>query len=577
MIETSPRQMERVFLYGPPGSGKSSLGRQLAQDLSFSFIDLDQVITQQAGMPIEQIFETEAETGFRQRESQALRENIQQERCVIALGGGALLRAENRGLVAAHGQVLCLSAPVELLLLRLTSDEIQRPLIAGDAAKKLERLIDSRRAHYASFALQLDSSKNEITELSRQAQCLLGLFRVTGMQTPYDVRVSPGGLAFVGDWLRINGLAGPVAVVTDENVAKSHLQPVLDSLQAGGYEAHPIRLPAGESHKTMETIQGLWSQFLQVGLERSSTVLALGGGVVGDLAGFAAATYLRGVNWVAIPTSLLAMVDASLGGKTGADLPQGKNLVGAFHAPRLVLVDPLVLQTLPEVEIRNGMAEVIKHGVINDPGLLELCELLYLQGVLPGKVDALGRSVFSGKLPPGEALSAGRALNKPTTVDRSPGDMETNAWSDLEIEQWTNLVRRAMAVKIQVILEDPFETDRRASLNLGHTLGHAIEQVSGYQVRHGEAVAIGTMAVLNASVRLGLADSQFQEALGELFDMAGLPIEIPPDLAPEALFAAMSFDKKRKGGKLRFVLPVRPGEVQWGIEIPDFGYLLAGD
>lgn len=549
---SSASQLERVFLYGPPGSGKSSLGRQLAQDLSFQFVDLDQVIEHQAGMPVEQIFAGEGETGFRQRESQALRQAIDGEPFVMALGGGALLLEENRQLVEALGQVVCLNAPLDILLSRLSCDENPRPLIAGDAAQKLAKLMQNREMHYASFLLQLDSSNTEISELSKQAQRQLGLFRVTGMQQAYDVRVCPGSLNFLGGWLRLNRLNGPIAVVTDENVARYHLQTVVNSLVMSGFSVYPIRLPAGEDHKTMQTVMALWNHFLQSGLERSSTVIALGGGVVGDLAGFAAATYLRGVNWVAVPTSLLSMVDASLGGKTGADLPQGKNLVGAFHAPRLVLADPLVLQTLPVAEIRNGMAEVIKHGVISDPSLLALCKQLYQQKVLPGKPEI-------------EDKAGAPATGLPS------------AWSQEEIESWTKLVRRAMAVKIEVILDDPFEKGRRASLNLGHTLGHAIEKVSSYRVKHGEAVAIGTLAAVRAAIRMGLASTQFLDELSELFHLAGLPTEIPKELEPEVLFAAMSYDKKRKGGKVRFVLPIRPGEVQWGVELPDDRYLLAGE
>lgn len=565
MSLSSPQTIERIFLYGPPGSGKSSLGRQLAQDLSFKFIDLDQVIESQAGMPVKQIFAVEGETGFRQRESRALGELVLEQRCVIALGGGALLREENRRIVEAHGQVLCLSAPLPVLFSRLSSDQTPRPLIAGDAAQKYKRLMESREAHYASFALQMDTSKTGVVSLSRQAQRHLGLFRVVGMQAAYDVRVYPGSLAFAGEWLKLNGLGGPIAVVTDEHVASHYLQAVLDSIQVCEYSAHPIVLPAGESHKTMDTVMALWERFLQAGLDRSSTVLALGGGVVGDLAGFAAASFLRGVNWVAVPTSLLAMVDASLGGKTGVDLPQGKNLVGAFHAPRLVLADPLVLQTLPDAEICNGMAEVLKHGVIGDPGLLDSCRLLYYQGILPGKTELLG-----------DSRSPKRELSRKNAQGGFQNHALSESWSQDEMDSWTGVVRRAMAVKIDVILDDPFEKGRRASLNLGHTLGHAVEKVSSYQVKHGEAVAIGTLAALRAAVRMGLASPHFYEELSELFDLAGLPTRIPPDLKTEALFAALSYDKKRKAGSVRFVLPIQPGEVHWGVEIPDLQYLLEG-
>ena len=274
----------------------------------------------------------------------------------------------------------------------------------------------------------------------------------------------------------------------------------------------------------------------------------------GGMAGFV--FHYDGTQWVGVPTSFsyvingIDMVDASLGGKTGADLPQGKNLIGAFHAPRLVLADPLTLVTLPEVEIRNGMAEVIKHALIADPGLLDLCRQLVQYGF----------------------------LHAPDLYPNPPqGVQSQDSWSENQAAFWTQLVRRAMAVKIQVILDDPFEGGRRASLNLGHTLGHAIEQVSGYQVRHGEAVAIGMVAVLRAAIRMGLASAQFLDELKEVLLLAGLPTQVPAGLNPEALIKAMSIDKKRKAGQVRFVLPIKPGEVRWGVEIPDSNDLLAGD
>jgi 3-dehydroquinate synthase len=339
-----------------------------------------------------------------------------------------------------------------------------------------------------------------------------------GAQGAYGVRILPGGLNALGAALRQAGCQGPVALVADDHVGPLWAPQALEGLEAAGYRSTVITLPAGEAHKTLDSVQRLWEGFLSAGLERRSTVVALGGGVVGDLSGFAASTFLRGVPWVATPTTLLAMVDASLGGKTGADLPQGKNLIGAFYPPRLVLADPDTLATLPEAELRGGMAEVVKHGLISDPALFDLCR---------GGLDALRQN-------------------------------------------WTEVVRRAAAVKIQVIQEDPYEYGRRASLNLGHTFGHAVELVSGFRLSHGEAVAIGLVAAARLSERLGIASQpQLSELIIETLQGLGLPTEIPPDLPRAKLLAAMQVDKKRAGGKVRFVLPVRVGEVVWGVEAPD--------
>ncbi len=343
------------------------------------------------------------------------------------------------------------------------------------------------------------------------------------MGKPYPVRVISGGIGCLGDLFRENGLLGAVALVADSNVAPLYGQLARESLAAAGCSPSLVTLTAGEQYKTMAAIQELWGGFLASGLDRSSTVLALGGGVTGDLAGFAAATFLRGVRWIGAPTSLLAMVDASLGGKTGADLPQGKNLIGAFHPPSLVLADPEVLETLPEAELRSGLAEVVKHGLIADPQLFELC--------------ALGFAAVHANLP--------------------------------------EIVKRAMAVKIQVIEVDPFEQGQRAALNLGHTLGHAIELASDYRLRHGEAVAIGTVAAARYAEKIGLAERGLAESVRSVLAGLGLPTEIPAGLDRSRMLAGIGVDKKRKGGKVRLALPLRVGEVVVGIPLENPADLLA--
>jgi len=336
------------------------------------------------------------------------------------------------------------------------------------------------------------------------------------------VVVQPGGLDSLGDLLRQRRLAGPVVVVSDQNVAALYAGRVEKALQSRRYAVSLALIEAGEDHKTMQTISSLWEAFMAAGVERSSTIVALGGGVVSDQAGFAAATYLRGVRWVAAPTTLLGMVDASLGGKTGVDLPQGKNLVGAFHAPALVLADPQTLATLPVAELRSGMAETVKHGLLADPHLLACCAGLK-------KLD-------------------------------DPQELET---------RMPEIVRRGMAVKIQVIESDPFEQNQRAALNLGHTIGHAIELASGFRLRHGEAVAIGMVVEARLAEEMGLADAGLSETIAGLLAGLGLPTAIPTDLETDKILRAMELDKKRAGSKVRFALPVRVGEVKLDVEVDD--------
>lgn len=482
-----------IFLYGPPATGKSTLGKILAESLRLPFLDLDRIIEQNAGASIPQIMAAQGEKAFRELESAALKNLPREKEAVIALGGGALLREENRALAAASGPILLLTAELETLAGRLAADENPRPLLAGDLRQKLAALLKARHTHYDSFTLRLAVDGKTAAQNARAAQILLGRHHLAAMGE-YDVIVG-----------QIANLPRADIIITDENVAKFHLSTVQAALKIPA-----VILPAGEAHKNLATVARLWQALLENGLNRQSVALALGGGVVSDLTGFAAATYMRGIRWVAAPTTLLAMVDAAIGGKTGFDLPEGKNLIGAFHPPQLVLADPAFLQTLPAAELISGMAEVVKHGILADPELFALC---------------------------------GRGLD----------------WAKNHLEE---MVRRALAVKIQVIEDDPYEQGFRAALNLGHTVGHAVELVSGFALRHGEAIAIGLAAEAAYSARIGLAAPGVAEAIGETLSALNLPISIPPNLARAEILRAMRQDKKKSTRAIRFALPVEIGRVE---------------
>jgi 3-dehydroquinate synthase len=525
-IQPSPSVYpETIFIYGPPGSGKSSIGPKLAETLKLPFYDLDDVIRRRSGMTIPEIFSEEGETGFRERERAALVACIELGNQVLALGGGTFLDEETRQKTQLHGTVLCLSAERNILFQRLQNSSNVRPLLQsnGSFENDFNRLMDNRQAHYASFQLKLDTSSLSIMDAVWEAQILIGMFRIAGMGKAYDVRVKEDGLRQIGEMLHVRQIPGPIVVVTDEHVASYHLDPVLQSLEQSGYSAKVCIIKPGEGIKNIQTVVYLWEQFLELGVERQSTVIALGGGVVGDLVGFAAATYMRGIRWVAIPTTLLAMVDASLGGKTGADLPQGKNLIGAFHPPELVLADPSVLKTLPEREVRCGMAEVIKHGIIADPGLFELCN---------------------------------QNLANLSKV-------------------WYPIVRRAMAVKIKIIQEDPYEKNVRAVLNLGHTLGHALEKLTDYQLAHGEAVAIGISIATRYAENMGIAQAGLTREVVNTLQAVGLPTAFSGNVEYEQIVDIMKVDKKKRSGIQQFVLPVRIGEVKWGVPINDFHAMIS--
>lgn len=333
----------------------------------------------------------------------------------------------------------------------------------------------------------------------------------------YPIRIAPGALKAIIDAGAAGnalvdelGLSGQVVVATNPTLAALYGERLVRVLQ----RASLVTMPDGEQYKNLKTVQSLYEQFIGAGLDRKGTVLALGGGVVGDTVGFAAATYMRGVRFVQVPTSLLSMVDSSVGGKVGVDLPQGKNLVGAFKQPAAVLIDPDVLTTLPEREWRCGMAEVIKHTLLAGESLDDL-EML---------------------------------------VNRSRSD-------------WTT-IQNAVQVKVDVVQRDPYEQNIRAHLNLGHTFAHAIERVSNYAWPHGEAVAAGLVAAVHLSAALGYCDPNLSTYVEKALQVVGLPIRFGAEFDAEALYSAMGTDKKWQSGQSRFVLLRGIGQPFVAIDVP---------
>lgn len=496
-----------LVLYGPPGSGKSTIGQRLAAQLKREFVDCDWLIENRAGQPIPQIFTEQGEVGFRRIESAICAEVAARSGLVIALGGGALLNPANRAALERSGPIFCLRAEPAELLTRLRAER-HRPLLAGDNPEtKLTALLESRRTLYDSFPEQIDTTDQSIAGVAEEVVARLKP-RALPINAPglkHEILLGYGLLQNLPALLAEHGLTGPTLLVTDENVGRQ--------LLASNFPHSTTILPAGEQYKTLATIQGLYDAFLRHGLDRTSCVIALGGGVLGDMVGFAAATFMRGLRWVNVPTTLLAMVDASLGGKTGVDLPQGKNLVGAFYPPALVVSDPLALATLPRPEFISGLAEVVKHGLIGEAGLFQALEASPIFG---------------------------------------------------SVEQ----LHRAIEVKIRVVEADPFERGARATLNAGHTIGHGVEAASGYRLRHGESIAIGLVAETLIAERMGLAERGLAQRIEKVLQTLGLPTRCP-GLDVTTIRAAMSADKKKASGRLKFALPKRVGEVGWGITVDE--------
>jgi 3-dehydroquinate synthase len=332
----------------------------------------------------------------------------------------------------------------------------------------------------------------------------LSEFHVTAPGKTYPVIVRDGLLDECGAAMAAAGFKGKCLIVTNKTIGAHYAGRLQQTLQRAGLSAHIVTLPDGESFKTLDTMRTIYQAAVGAQLERHSCLLALGGGVITDMTGFAAATYMRGVPLINIPTTLLAMVDAGIGGKTGVDLPEGKNLVGAFKQPEMVLVDPELLTSLPEAELKNGLAEAVKAGVIAS--------------------EPLFRQFESG---------------------------------DYSLRE---VIEQSIAVKVVVIQEDPLEKGRRAVLNLGHTFGHAYELLSGYRIRHGQAVAWGMVEAAYLAEKLGVCTTAVRQRIEALIREMGLLPEAQ-DFKAETILEAMSRDKKKQDGKLRFILPRAIGDV----------------
>lgn len=509
-----------IILTGFMATGKTTIGKSLAKQLGRTFVDTDELIVEKQGMSIADIFEQFGEDTFRKLETDVARELANQEGLVISTGGRMMLDPTNVAVLTKTGRVFCLIATPEEILNRLEQDTVnKRPLLeVPDPGARIVELLEERQQGYHRFLKVITDDKKpaEITDN------LLDFIHedpekisIDHPSQPYDYVVGSGILPFLR---QITGTKGRMVAITDENVGNYYRQSCLDIDDF-------ITIPVGKQYKTLETVQQIYEQLIDMGFDRSGTIVALGGSVVGDIAGFVAATYSRGVNFIQCPTSLLAMADTSIGGKTSLDLIQGKNLIGVFKQPSMVIADVATLQTLPEQEFTSGMAEVIKHGIIADSDLLSKVRT----GHWKHKAGTLFTSLF-------------------------------------EVQE---LVAKAIQVKISFIQEDPFDHGRRFTLNFGHTFAHAIELVGRYKVRHGEAVAMGMVASANLGARLGLCDSSPQREIESILSDVGLPTRIPAEYTSASILEAMKNDKKRVGNSLRIILPIKIGQTTISDSVTD--------
>ncbi|UQA61485.1 3-dehydroquinate synthase [Polyangium aurulentum] len=498
-----------LLLSGFMGAGKSTVGRLVASLANIPFVDLDAAIEEASGRSIASLFAESGEAAFRALESEALRMILDNpDPRVIALGGGALLDAELRRHALARARVVTLTAKPETLIAR--TQGTGRPLLSTglDRLGRIRDLLAARAPAYAEAHNQIPTDDRTPAAV---AEAVLRAWREPTLVVPlglrsYPVRVTanaPGVVAEIASSLAPSA----VFLVTDANVDPLATAPVVAALQEAGLRlASKIVLTPGETHKQLPAVEGILNTCVAAGADRDALVVALGGGVVSDIAGFAAATLLRGVRWIAVPTTLLSMVDAAVGGKTGVDLGPAKNAVGAFHQPSAVVIDPAYVRTEHERAYVSGLAEVVKSAAIADPELLDLL-----------------------------SRERSRVLTR-----------------DLDLVR--EVVLRAVRVKTDIVTRDERESGERALLNFGHTIGHGLEAAGEFtRLTHGEAVSLGMVAIMRVGISLGVTDPAAAERITRLLADLGLPTDLRTQPLDAALRLA-ALDKKRKAGAIRVIL-----------------------
>ena len=528
---------KNIFITGFSGSGKTSVGRAAARRLGWQFVDTDDLIVERAGKPISEVFAESGETFFRELERESLVEAASGESQVISTGGGLPMDEKNRRIMERRGLVVCLEARPETIHRRLEKESRQRGAIvrpmleAEDPPARIRSLKADRQPGYALSHWTVHTDGMTPDEAAAEVVRAWRTLAVDGHRPepvgePHDsldygpdlasvVHTSQGRYPVWVGWDIVGGLGeraakfvGPsTAFVIGDAGAREHAERSRRSLEDAGIAAHLYLMDAGEQNKTLQSANAVYGWLADSRAERKHLVVAVGGGMIGDMAGFVAATYLRGMPFAQVPTTLLAMLDASVGGKTAVDLPYGKNLVGAFHQPRFVLSDASTLTSLSARERTAGWAEGIKKGLILDRDLLDLFE------------------------------------------------QRRDAIISLEPEQATAIIRRSVSIKGSVVSRDEKETlGLRALLNYGHTIGHALEAATGYSaLLHGEAVSIGMMGAGYIGNRLGMLSDSELHRQRSILETYGLPLAYP-DLDADAVTEAMKSDKKTQDSNIHWVL-----------------------
>jgi shikimate kinase / 3-dehydroquinate synthase len=507
-----------LVLAGFSATGKTEAGALAAQLLEMPFVDLDEVAERRMGMSIADAFSSLGEARFRELETELLTAAAHLSGAVIATGGGAVLHPEFATLSAAAVTVV-LTAPVEEVERRLRGDG-SRPLLVGRPKQRISDLMEERAPAYAAFGFAIETTGRSVAQVT---ETITGHYRaesqrnsipvtVIGPTGPYPVVVGADALDHLERLLATALTHGArVVIASDEAVVESAGARVREALSGAGHEVCCVTVGRGEASKQLSSVVDLWDRFQTIRVDRGDLVVAVGGGALLDAVGFACATWARGVPWVTVPTTILAMVDASIGGKVAIDREGAKNAVGAFHHPRAVVCAPELLRTLPANAAREGLAEVVKVACLASPLLLD-----YLERCQP-----LG--------------------------DGLPSHL---SW----------LIEQAVRIKAAYVAADPNDHALRQSLNLGHTYAHGLEAASDYRVSHGRAVAVGLLAASRFGVSLGYTPTDLPDRIHAALDRLGLLESLPP-IDRDEVRAAVTLDKKSRGGAAKFVVPTADGAV----------------
>ena len=517
-----------IYFTGFMASGKTRIGKLLASQLKLAYVDSDSLITERAGKSIAEIFEQDGEAKFRELEKEIIKEISKKENAVVSLGGGAITKSENVEVIKSSGILICMRAEPEVLCERIGRNN-NRPLMAGlDPEARLERIVNmlaEREKFYSLADFSIDSNEGppekhvlpRILDALKLWEYLAVRVNLASGET-YPIFIGKGILKYANILLKTLKILPKceMLVCTDSNIAKKQKKNFMMICQKAG-ESKNFIFPAGERSKNLEKLNSLWTFMLKKRYTRKTCLLQFSGGVVGDMAGFAAATYQRGISFVQFPTSLLAMVDSSVGGKVAINHPEGKNMIGAFYQPQAVVCDLSVLKTLPKEEFQAGLAEVVKYGIIYDSHFFEWLE-----------------------------------KNANALLRKDAGALKY-------------AVKRSCEIKAEVVGIDERELGLRAILNYGHTFGHAIEKLTNFnKFSHGITVGLGMRIAGRLSTIMGMWSEKDESRQNELLNKFGIPQTLKEcgiKIDAEKTWDAIAGDKKAEKQTRVYILPLEIGKV----------------